>query len=503
MALLKTSGEAREFLEKLRRSSGVRPNLWARAAMGYSLSLPAEPEKTSYDSDGTEFNERTFFGEDKEPLMALMRQRMNRIPEEPELGSLIKAHVERGLRYFWERYERLNKRGDELMLHLLSMGCNSIAEDKEKFRGVLPELPQLDSFELRVTVGTEERSGKAVPYVLNGAGGTPHLAIMGRNGTGKTRTGLKLLSELSEVAPYRVPFLIFDYAKGDIADNLEFAGATDARIVKLPDEVIPLAPLSLTEAGEHARQLAARRFRNTIKSVVRLGPKQNSRCLDLITQLYRDFDGATPDLSDLVDLAEQEYAANTWSEDSLLSCIKEFAAFPLFQPAGEEDEHAFFRKSHIIDIHKLPEDLRKLTVFLVLDRLYSEIMTLPDAQLDQNENRQQRLLIVIDEAHHYLPCKQPTLQDMVREVRSKGVGVWLFSQSPDDFGQPKYNFAREMGLSIVFSCLLEKPRMLEALLGGRIDPTRLSQLPTGVALSRIPGSGNITEIRLWTPESGS
>jgi hypothetical protein len=62
---------------------------------------------------------------------------------------------------------------------------------------------------------------------------------------------------------------------------------------------------------------------------------------------------------------------------------------------------------------------------------------------------------------------------MVREVRSKGVAIWLLSQSPDDFDQPQYNFAREMGLAVVFSCVLEKPRMLEAVLGvapGSVTP---------------------------------
>ena len=62
----------------------------------------------------------------------------------------------------------------------------------------------------------------------------------------------------------------------------------------------------------------------------------------------------------------------------------------------------------MIDIHRLPEDLRKLAVFLMLDRLYAEIMALADALLDADGNRRMRLIIVIDEAHHYLPCKQPT-----------------------------------------------------------------------------------------------
>ncbi|MEE9296126.1 MAG: hypothetical protein V3W34_14365 [Phycisphaerae bacterium] len=72
-------------------------------------------------------------------------------------------------------------------------------------------------------------------------------------------------------------------------------------------------------------------------------------------------------------------------------------------------------------------------------------------------------------------------------------------QSPDDFDQPRYNFAREMGLAIVFSCVLEKPKMLEAVLGGKINPQRLSQLPAGVALTRLPGSDAPIEVQAWTP----
>lgn len=230
-----------------------------------------------------------------------------------------------------------------------------------------------------------------------------------------------------------------------------------------------------------------------------LGPIQSERCLQLITEAYNSLGRETPDLDDLARLAEQRYLDEGWSEDSLVACLREFTAFPLFRSATEEDEHNFFRTTHIIDIHRLPEDLRKLAAFLVLDRLYSEIMSLPDAPLDDDGNRYLRLIIVIDEAHHYLPCKQPTLENIVREVRSKGVAVMLLSQSPDDFDQGRYNFAREMGLAIVFSCVLEKPTMLEAVLGGKINPRRLSQLAPGVALTRIPGTDEPLEVQAWKP----
>jgi DNA sulfur modification protein DndE len=171
----------------------------------------------------------------------------------------------------------------------------------------------------------------------------------------------------------------------------------------------------------------------------------------------------------------------------------------LFRAAAEGSEHRFFNAPHIIDVHGLPEDLRKLTVFLMLDKLYSEIMAMPDAPLDGESNRQVRLIIVIDEAHHYLPCKQPTLEKMIREVRSKGVSIWLLSQSPDDFDQPRYNFAREMGLALVFSCVLEKPKMLEAILGGKVNPQRLSQLAAGVALTRLASTDAPMEVQAWKP----
>ena len=246
-------------------------------------------------------------------------------------------------------------------------------------------------------------------------------------------------------------------------------------------------------------KLAARRFRDTIVSVVRLGAKQKNRCLQLITQLYDEFTDRTPDLGDMAKLAEREYQANGWEPDSLTACLNEFSDFPLFRPASEDADHKLFRQSHIIDLHRLPEDLRKLAVFLLFDRLYAEIMSLPDAPLDAQGNRQLRLIIVVDEAHHYLPCRQRTLENMVREVRSKGVALWLLSQSPDDFDQAHYNFAREMGLSLVFSCVLEKPKMLEAVLGGKVDPTRLSYLPAGVALTRLPGSDAPIELQAWQP----
>jgi len=502
MALLTTSAEAREILEKFRRSTGIRPNLWARAALGYSLSLEGEPPEGPFDSEGTEFQEPVLLGEDAPVFQALLRERSGEALKTEEAAPLMKLHIERGLRHFAEQYERLNRRGDELLLHLLQQ-CTEIGEMPTP-GGPPPRTPPAISpdtvFSLSVEIGRSLTSNQVVSHTLNGPGSAPHVAVMGRNSTGKTRTALALLGQITAHAERAIPFLVFDYAKGDIAANQAFVQGTQASVVSLPGDRIRLAPLAVEHRDEHAVGLAAHRFRDTIGCVVRgLGPKQKSRCLEIIRETYDQLAGATPDLDDVVQAANHRYTDNEWPEDSLIACLREFTDFPIFLPAVESSQHEFFDRSHVIDIHRLPEDLRKLAVFLMLDRLYAEIMSLPDAPLDAEGNRFMRLIIVIDEAHHYLPCKQPTLEKMVREVRSKGVAIWLLSQSPDDFDQPKYNFAREMGLAIVFSCVLEKPKMLEAVLGGKVNPKRLSQLPAGVALTRIPGSDAPIEVQAWRP----
>lgn len=501
MALFITSKEAREILEIFRRLSGglIRPNLWSRAAFGYSLSLEAEPEQ-KYDSDGTEFQDRTFFADDEEVLTALLRQRLGRPIHQGELGAAIKPHVERGLRLFYEEYKRQNKRFDSLILFLVSQ-CISMEQNSHiNTEKLLPRSPKVESYEVKLKLGVDPENKHDIFFSINAPGNAPHVAIMGRNGTGKTRTGLSLLERIQASTQYPIPFLIFDYAKGDIATNESFAETIDANVIHLPDETIPFAPLALQTRDPNSIRLAARRFRDTIGSVVRLGAIQRDKCLNILERVYQDSRGSTPDLTDLLAIAEIEYKANEMKDDSLIACLREFADFPLFGDANDIGiEHNLFKKSHIIDLHRLPEDLRKMTSFLLLDRLYSEIMAMTDAPLDEKGFRLLRQIIVIDEAHHYLPCKQDTLQHMVREVRSKGVAIWLFSQSPDDFDQPGYNFAREMGLSIVFSCMLERPKMMEALLGSKIDPKILSQLPAGQAISRIPGSNSAVQMQAWKP----
>lgn len=488
MIQIKVSQQANEAMEQLRRATGIGRNIWARAALAKSLALPGAPDFEFGDSSGSELREPTLFGNDAGLMLGLLREREGRRLPDDEINHLTRAHVERGLQLILADYHRLNRRGDELVLELIRSVSTGGPTDPAAGRAAGPA-------GLVLRLGVDVRGGQSVTHVLNGPGSSPHVAVMGRSGTGKTRTALGLLQQIRE-GPRPPRMLLFDYAKGDIAGDHRLRGALGAALIKPPEQMIPISPLALFDQGVNSETLAARRFRDTVASVVRLGAKQRDRCLRIIETAFVEH--GTPDLAEVAEVGRRIYADEDWEEDSLIACLRDFGSFQLFQP-GAEGAGSALAGSMVVDLHELPEDLRRLAVFLTLDRLSAELSSLPDSPADPDGNRELRVLVLIDEAHHFLPCRQPTLERLVREGRSKGLSVWLLSQSPDDFDQRQYNFTHEMGLSVAFACVLDKPAMLRALLGGDVAPERMSRLPAGVALTRPSGATQPLEVRFWSP----
>lgn len=80
--------------------------------------------------------------------------------------------------------------------------------------------------------------------------------------------------------------------------------------------------------------------------------------------------------------------------------------------------------------------------------------------------RELRCLLVIDEAHNFLPKDNAqVLEKCLRELRGKGVGVWLLTQNPRDLEQEYYNYATEINFHICLKVLDAKPQTLTNLYG--------------------------------------
>lgn len=231
MERFKTTKAALEFLERLTRTTGIRRNVWSRGALGWSLSLEDLPdEKEQLDSDGMEHTRQMIFGEDEPTLLALLRQRYQGQLSDERLRTLVKVHVERGLRLLRDQYERLNRRGDELLLFLLRQCAGREAFVEGSRPHLEPTVSATADFALALELGTVVGTTQPVVHTLTGSGDAPHVAVMGRNATGKTRIALTLLSQIGSGARHPVPFLIFDYAKGDIGANQDFIASTGGEL---------------------------------------------------------------------------------------------------------------------------------------------------------------------------------------------------------------------------------------------------------------------------------
>ena len=95
--------------------------------------------------------------------------------------------------------------------------------------------------------------------------------------------------------------------------------------------------------------------------------------------------------------------------------------------------------------------LKELVAYLVIERLYKEMATMPDSPVKDGK-RTLRTILVIDEAHNYLAKKNIFLQRIIREGRSKGVVVFFASQSPGDYQQDFFNFQELLEFAFIFQC---------------------------------------------------
>jgi hypothetical protein len=95
--------------------------------------------------------------------------------------------------------------------------------------------------------------------------------------------------------------------------------------------------------------------------------------------------------------------------------------------------------------------LKELAAYLVIERLYKEMTTIPDSPV-MDGRRTIRTILVIDEAHNYLNQKNIFLQRIIREGRSKGIVVFFASQSPNDYQQDFFNFQELLEFAYIFQC---------------------------------------------------
>jgi len=299
---------------------------------------------------------------------------------------------------------------------------------------------------------TTDTSGRVV--LLPGYGNR-HGLVAGATGTGKTVTLMTLAEGFSRIG---VPVFMAD-VKGDVAglampgttgeklqQRLERIGVTDYR-----NEAAPVVFWDLWgKAGHPVRTTVSEMGPTLLGRILELNDTQ-SGVLDILFKLADDRGLLLLDLDDLRALlgliAEERKDIST--SYGLVSSQSIAAIQRALLRLSQDGAEMFFGEPalELAELMRTTYDGRGVVNILAADqlilkpRLYSSFLlwllselfeTLPEV----GDLEKPKLVFVFDEAHLLFndapPALQQRIEQVVRLIRSKGVGVYFCSQFPDD-----------------------------------------------------------------------
>ena len=460
---LYTSSEADEVLSALRFETKLEKATLARIAFTLSLSREGALVEQSHNFSGGELKRPTFIGEDEVFLRSLISYTYRKVDiSEDEFysnRSIIKNHIDSGAAILAQMFLECGKSADGLLGNLAG---------EVEFSGRKEALGE----GLEILVGRTLLEKKELVMELNNTvkHANSHLAIMGKPGVGKTQFLLKILADIRTHSNFQTNFIYFDY-KGDVVDNARFLEVAKVQTYRLLQGIqsLPINPFVLPAYDEQTINVSAREKAESFASInSKLGVVQKGTLTDAIRAAYakrKDQTFPYPDFHDVLQVALKIYENDNRKDDSLIEVLRDLATFDLFWKHGSETPpiDRLSNRTLLVDLHAMPV-LKELVAYLVIERLYKEMSMLPDSPVQEGK-RTIRTILVIDEAHNYLSQKNPFLQRIIREGRSKGIVVFFASQSPADYQQDFFNFQELLEFAYIFQCDGVTAQSVQKILG--------------------------------------
>ncbi|MGQ3055813.1 MAG: helicase HerA domain-containing protein [Nevskia sp.] len=400
---------------------------------------------------------------------------------------LVEAHWARGASLLTDEIEHVQ--GDDVRL---AQRLSELLPDEGS--GAVGELVSVGGAfgEIRLKVGLVSQvfdDGTPVDFSINGPGTSPHIALMGGSGKGKTVTGIQIAKQLVEAA--HIPFLFIDN-KGEFVENGKLIGALssfagEVAAIEVGTDMIPLDFLPNPDMGDVSLKIGAGRLRDAIAlACPNAGPAQKSMLQDAITDVASKKTGR--DLSIIRQNYERAIQQTGKPFDSVVSRLKELTELKCFTPKLTPTD--FFSRSWVISLKLLPEELKKLVTLLLLESVCAYTLSQKDSAVTSGF-RQLRHLLIVDEARKVLKeSKNIALVDLITKSRSKGSSVMLLSQDPSDFEGQEYDFMTQIGVVIAYACNQSRSglKALEGVFGRKLQANEFSDtwLEKGVAFCKLP-----------------
>lgn len=322
----------------------------------------------------------------------------------------------------------------------------------------------------------ETEKGSKFEWCMNGVGYSPHVAIMGQAGAGKTRVLLNALEQLRNKTDASI--ILVDLGKGDLADNHTLASELGANVLRVPEEPIPLDIFYMNEKKDENISDIVMSFRDSFSKVAasKIGAKQIENIRVSLKEHFSNTEKIS--LHSIRDAINEFYTENSINPDTVISTINDLTERKLFEPKMTPIE--FFQKNWIITFGSALETYKKLSIFLMLDALNHFMKSLPEAKTDSEGCRAIRCVLAIDEARGLLSAKHLALSECIRLHRSKGLVVMLSSQSPDDYEGTSDDYLENIGLPI---CLKTNAKSTQVLQNMFKSKPNFSSLKTGECLT--------------------
>ncbi len=165
-------------------------------------------------------------GTDYTPLFrALVVHRHNRALTDDEFLHLLKAHVDNGFALIKNDTAGF-KSEDDYVDYLVELTRAGLEQRTQEAAPAIEATPAFGGL-LKLQIGWENDAPVSVEFNRRT---NNYLAVTGKPGSGKTQFVKDLPAQIRGRAEFKVNFIFFDYAKGDVADDADFVAAAVANL---------------------------------------------------------------------------------------------------------------------------------------------------------------------------------------------------------------------------------------------------------------------------------
>ena len=456
---IKTSAANRQVVQDLtNKLSFAAENVISRIAFAYSIArnIRLDLTKDYTDAKGKEYKDDVMFGRYKDYYVALVCQHYKLHKSDQDIGRYIKMHVDDGLarihKIFEENphYTAFDFLSAELEQGIEALETADVSyepilyDEATKHLKVKEKIAYQELIEIEVGKTLEEK--EPIVFRINDVNihNNQHVAVAGASGTGKTQFALEFLRQMVKTTRGVVNFVYLDFKglKNDDVDNLKtFFDQTNTTYVDCPQVPFPLNPLAFIDSGnETNKKMGVGKFVDIIASFANIGKNKE---LALREATLAAFDSKKiSSYPSLKEIYEGVIELEGEKPSTLKNILFSLSDYDIFE-TKVDPLNTFLDRNYYFSLSgDLPSEIRFTATFLIINYIYNTFMNMANTPVE-NGKVGMRYVFLIDEAHNVFSNKraQGLLDKILREIRSKGVAVFLLSQGIEEFNQPDIDFA--------------------------------------------------------------